>query len=195
MVRKQKRLSIFEGIHEIFLQEGVRLRQRQVAETQPQPQVGRLAVVLRRRQERRDHGRLERVGEFVLGETLLLAGRLNRVEGAQRVEIAMVLAVGTIFLAIVQFLILQREVPNVFPLLLIIVLELPMFEFGLALPQFFLFWRFIELLLGANERQLIFLLVFVLEVLQDRVDVVTAALDSTQPRSVVLHLVDLLEDV
>jgi hypothetical protein len=67
MSRKQKRLSIFEGIHEIFLQEGVGLRERQVAEPQAQPQIGRLAVVLRRRQESWDHGWLERVGKFVLG--------------------------------------------------------------------------------------------------------------------------------
>lgn len=107
----------------------------------------------------------------------------------------MVLAVGTIFLAIVQFLILQRQVPNIFPLLLVVVLKLPVLEFGLALPQFFLFGGFVELLLGADERQLILLLVLVLEVLEDGVDVVTAALDSAQPRPVVLQLVDLLENV
>lgn len=63
------------------------------------------------------------------------------------------------------------------PLLLIVVLKLPMSEFSLALSQLLLLCRLMELLSSADHRQFaaIFLLVLVLEILQNRVYIVSIA--------------------
>lgn len=70
----------------------------------------------------------------------------------------------------------MRVVSNVLPIFLIIILKLSMFEFSFAFPEFFLLRRFVKLVLRANIRQfiLLFLLVLVLEVLQDRINIVIA---------------------
>lgn len=67
-------------------------------------------------------------------------------------------------------------VADVLPILLIVVLELSMLELGLRFAEFFLLWWFVELFLGADERQFrVFLLAFVLQVPQDGVDVIPFA--------------------
>lgn len=75
---------------------------------------------------------------------------------------------------VLQLLWVILDVP---PLLLIVVLELSMSEFSLALSQLLLLCRFMELLSSADHGQFtaLFLFVFVLEILQNRVDIVSVA--------------------
>ena len=95
-------------------------------------------------------------------------------------------------MAVFSFLENLRIVADALPILLVVILELTMFELGLRLTKLFLLWRLVKLFLGADQRQfLVFLLAFVLQVTKDGVDIVTLA-DSGP---VLLKHVDLLEEI
>lgn len=148
-----------------------------------------------------NHGRLETVREFVGRHALFLAHRLNRVQRPQRIQwVPVVLLVGTIFLPIVNFFLLLNEVrivPYILPVFLIIILKLTMLEFRLAFPEFLLLGRLIKFVLCADVGQLVLVLflVLVLKILQDGVDVISAASLHSHARSIVLGDIDLLKDV
>lgn len=104
----------------------------------------------------------------------------NRVERPNRVErTAYVLPIRAALLPLVSIVQDLRVVLDVFPLFLVVVLVVSVLELGFALSQLlFLFRGFVELVPGVVDQRklpLVFLFVLVLQVLQNRIDVVASA--------------------
>lgn len=77
----------------------------------------------------------------------------------------MIFSISTAFLSIVIFFVLQRQIPNIFPFFLIIVLKFSMLQLCLTFSQLLFLGRLIKLLFCTDQGQFVLFLVFILEIL------------------------------